>query len=239
MAAYGPSGPTTFSSGYPIATGTVLGTGMPNAGVGGDSFRHGIRYWNDVTGANYFYSRLKSTFPDLLSNRVNAATAALDWSHGRIGQDKIIARYQNNAATAGLIGLANTSQIAAIENLDIAAAAIFRSPGQAATTTTDLAGYSRSLGRAVPYCGLTVYTDGRQPHDRVDFWLPSTVYKVMLHETRFKDFNGSKIDHVKDGDGRPVKAIEFFIEEAFDWFQSAPGKAFYIDNLSVPTTYLS
>jgi hypothetical protein len=241
MDAYGPATPTTFSSGYPIAVGSQLGTGMAAAGVGGDSFRHGIRYWNDVTDANYFYSRLKSGQPDLKANRVNAGGAALNWSHGRIGQDKILARYQNNSQI-NLLGLANTAQISAIENLDIAATAIFQSRGQASTTTTDLAGYTRSLGRAVPYCGLTVYADGRQAHDRVDFWSPDCIYKVQMYETRFKpggDTGQNYLFMVRDTNGRPVNAVEFFIEECFDWFCAFPGKNFYIDSLEVAADYIT
>lgn len=241
MDSYGPAALTTFASGYPIAAGSQLGTGMAAAGVGGDSFRHGIRYWNDTTDANFFYSRQKSTFPDLKSNRVNANGAALNWSHGRIGQDKILARYQNNAVI-NLMGLANTAQIAAIENLDIAATTLFQTRGQSTSSTTDLASYNRSLGRAVPYCGLTVYTDGRQAQDRIDFWSPDSVYKVQMYETRFKpggNTGQNYLFYVYDTNGRPTNAVEFFIEECFDWFDSFPGKKFFIDSLEVSADYLS
>ena len=65
MATYGPTGPTSFSSTFPEAPASQVA-----AGIGGDSFRHGLYYVNDNTPANYFLGRQKSTISQLLPNRI-------------------------------------------------------------------------------------------------------------------------------------------------------------------------
>jgi hypothetical protein len=232
--AYGPSTPVSFQSTYP-----QLGASFPQYGIGGDSWRHGLPYANDVTTTNYFFSRLKSTRPEFLCNRVNGNGNALDWAVGRIGQDKVTARFGTKQDPGNLVGLANTAQFFAIENLDIAASKIDVTGNK--TTSTDLAAFQRKAGRSVSYCGVQFYLDPRMAQDRLDTFAKDCIYKIQLHPTQFVDGgdSGKNLFRVRASGGQPTSELEFYVKSAFDYAFTFPGKQFYADNLQVDSRYVS
>lgn len=237
LAAYGPSTPTSFGANYPFTSGAI-----PQYGVGGDSWRHGLPYANDTTTSNYFYGRLKSTRPEFLGNEVDAGGLGIDWALGRIGQAKVNARFGQAQNPQMVMGLAAEAQIAAIEDLDIAASVIQHpNGGEGQTQVKDLAAFERKVGRSIPYCGIKHYLDPRQPKNRIDYFAADCIYKIQLHPTQF----------VQGGDSgqylfrcryattaQPISAVEFFVKSNYDFLFSFPGRHFHITNLLVSSRWL-
>lgn len=230
--AYGPSTPTSFSSTFPL-------TGVA-AGIGGDSFRHGYKYCNAVTTTDYFYGKLKSAYPQFISNRVNAASNLISWSHGRLGIDAVLERYQDAAAVARLVGFAHPAQIKSIEDLNVQLNTIMVTNGQDVTRVSDRAAFDRNLGTSTQYCSLAVYKDARQNRDRVDFISTDHIERTQLFPTGFQeggDGTGRYLFRNRNSSGRPVASQDFFVRSAFDWLWTKPGANFYIDSLTVPPGY--
>ena len=228
---YGPATLVTGSATWPQ-------TGLA-PGLGGDSWRHGILYAHDVSTGVSYLGRSRATFPELASNRVNANSNALTWSHGRLGMDAIILRGQAENVT-GLIGIAHMAQIKAMEDISINLTSILGQSGLQVNTTADLAAFDRSYGKPTPYCGIPVYKSKRQARNRIDFINLPTWVRAEFHKPRYAkggDYGQYLYRGRSTSTARPMTYYEFWVEQAYDLVCRNPMLSFYIDSLQVPAGY--
>lgn len=230
LAAYGPSTLVGNSSTWPSRGGQT--------GLGGDSWMHGIYYVNDVTTSNYYLGKLKSTYPQLQSNRVDAGSSVLNFTFGRLVQDQILARFGERPEGA-IVGLAHSAQMKAAEDLTIALS-VNPLNGAQFTKPLDL-GTQTKFGQGIPYCGTLLFNDLRQYADRIDYINKSTWFRPNLFPTKFLEGGDGPSQYMfrgRDGTtGAVMPYFETIIRQAFDFGCRAPGRAGYINSLAVPAGY--
>jgi hypothetical protein len=228
--AYGPSTLGTGSSTWPDNT--------AEAGLGGDSWRHGIYYPNAVTTADYYLGQLKSTYPQLVSNRVNAQDKSIGWAHGRVLQDAIIDR--RGVDRVNLVGVAHQAQRSAIEDLGISISTV-QIPNAGFQSQVDMVAHDRNYAGTFMYANIKHYLSRRQNASRIDYVNPDNLHRTQLFPTRFAQGGDTGRNHIFRGrdqaTGRPATYFEFWVEQCYDCFCSDPAVQGYIDALRVPGGY--
>ncbi len=223
---YGPSTLTSFSSTWP-------GDGLTNGpGLTGDSFRHGIYYANDATTSNYYLTKLKSSYSQLLATRVNASSSAFTFGMALQGLDAITQR-RNKDATKGLKGIAHMKQRQAVFQIGVNISNWNR--GQTTDTMKDLMPSNLSYTDTFDICGVPTMVSKRQYTDRIDFINPSLWGRAQTHDIRFKNVGGKTVFEVRGSDGTISASTEFHVEQAFDFVCYDPGVGFFINSLAVPS----
>lgn len=229
LTAYGPSTPTSFSSTWPDAT--VAG------GLGGDSFRHGMRYAHDVTASNYYLGIQRSAVPQINPARVNASNGGITFDHGQLMIDQLI---QRRSITNGndLLGVFHMAQRSAIQKLGTTINNVFiQSSSTNAGKSKDLLPTNHGYNDTFDYCGIPCILSKRQDKSRGDFFNFSKWGRAELVPTGFYDEEGKKFFEGRGSDGTVQTYVEFFIYAAFDWVCMDPGSDGQIDTLAVPSGY--
>jgi len=228
--AYGPATLVQGASGWPDNT--------VEAGIGGDSWRHGIHYPNDVATGTYYLGKLKSTFPQLVSNRVNALDKPIGWAHGRVLQDAIIDR--RGVDNVQLVGVCHQAQRAAIEDLGISIATV-QIPNAGFQSQVDMVAHDRNYASTFMYANIKHYLSRRQSADRIDYCNPNNQSRTEVFPTRLKPGGDTGRNHLYHGrdqaTGRLATFYEFYVEQCYDCFCTDPAVQGYIDALKVPGGY--
>lgn len=222
---YGPSTPTSWSSTWP--------QGGVAAGLGGDSWRHGVEYYNDNTPANYILGLQKSAVPQLLPAYISGSSGALTFSHGLQLVDKLRQRRDENQIS-GLIGMFHQKQREQVFNIGIAIANK-RVDGAKFGDSVNVMPSNQKYGDQFDYCDIPCFVSKRQRRDRVDFINPQ---KWGRSEARPLDFftnrEGKRIFEGRSSGGEVSLFVEWFYLSAYDYCCHDPGCQGYIDTLSVP-----
>lgn len=182
--------------------------------LSGDSFRHGLYYFNDANTANYLLGQLKSNVTELLANNVNAASLPLAHVHGLILQDQIINR-RDEDAYRGLIGLSHMSQRTAVYNIGIALSEWFRGKND---KMIDVMPGGVQYSDTFPFVGVTMKLDKRQDKSRLDFIIPKLWGRAMLHDTKFHEVEGRTIFEVRTSTGTVAAAVLFYLVQSYDYY---------------------
>ena len=226
LAAYGPAGPTSYSSTYP-----VTGTG----GVGGDSFRHGFPYMTDIS-SNYFYGVSRSTYPQLQAVRVNAASTPFEWDHVHRMIAKITNKYEGDA-WKGLFGIINMAQRTQIADLGLNISNILLT-GDKFGGTRDLMPSNMGYADTASVAGLSLVTSKRQDRSRIDFINTDKIIRAQLHDLKFLPNESGGYMHVgHNSSGEVCTYKEFFIIQSYDYVCTNAGAFARIDNLSLPSAW--
>ena len=208
---------TSFSSTWPLS---------------GDSFRHGLYYFNDANSSNYLLGQLKSTVPELLANNVNAA-GALTHTHGLILQDQIINR-RDQDVYKGLVGLSHMAQRTAVYNIGIAMSEWFRGKND---KMIDVMPGGVQYSDEFPFVGVNCKLDKRQDKSRIDFIIPKKWGRAMLHDTKFHEVEGRTVFEARATTGNLAAAVFFILVQSYDYYCVDPGSQGYISGLTVPSGY--
>lgn len=226
VASYGPTSLVTAQAGWPDPT--VQG------GLGGDSSRHGLRYVNDITGANYYLGIQRSTISQINPSRINGS-GGITFQHGLALKDKTTQR-RNADSVSKWMGIVHQAQRAAIFNIGTVIANKYitgDSFGRSLDNMPDNHGYEDDF----EFCGMRMRVSKRQYRDRIDFVDWSKWGRVKLHDTKFYGEDQGRTVW----EGRISDALatfwEFGILQTFDFVCVDPGSQGYIDNLTVPTYY--
>lgn len=200
--------------------------------LSGDSFRHGLYYFNDANPANYLLGQLKSNVTELLANNV-VANGALAHVHGLILQDQIINR-RDEDAFKGLIGLSHMSQRTAVYNIGIAMSEWFRGKND---KMIDVMPGGTQYSDTFPFVGVTMKLDKRQDKSRLDFIIPKLWGRAMLHDTKFHEVEGRTIFEGRTSSGTLAAYVIFYLVQCYDYYCVDPGAQGYISSLTVPSGY--
>lgn len=227
MTAYGPAALTTQSSTWP-ATGAA-------AGLGGDSFRHGIYYVNDNDSSKYYLGVLKSALPQLLPASVNANSNALTYTHGLQLKDQLFQRWDADAVK-GLIGIAHMKQREQLINIGITIANKDIS-GDRYGRILDLLPTNHDYMDTFEYCGIPCYVSKRQSRTRFDFINPMQWGRAEVAPLDFWKLPGSNnyVFEGRDGSGNILAEYHFFLRSACDYVCFNPGQSAYIYGLTIPS----
>lgn len=201
--------------------------------LSGDSFRHGLYYFNDSNTSNYVLGQLKSTVTELLANHVDGASGPLAHIQGLILQDQIINR-RDESAFSGLVGIAHMAQRAQVYNIGIALSEWFRGAND---KMIDVMPGNTSYSSTFPFVGVNCRVDKRQDKARFDFIIPKTWGRAMLHDTKFHEVEGRTVFENRASNGNLKAGQHFILVQAFDYYNVDPGVQGYIDALSVPSGY--
>jgi hypothetical protein len=229
MDIYGPAALTTMSATWP-ATGVA-------GGLGGDSFRHGIPYSNNVTTSNYYLSVLKSSLPELLANRVNGASGTITFNMIQRVIDGIIER-RDESALSGLMGVAHMAQRTAVFNLGTAISNK-QITGDSFGRNLDNHPSNNRYADRFEAGGIQFIISKRQASDRVDLFNPSKWGRAQVRDMYFfgEDSGYPKTFPGRGSDGTLSAYEEAFMIQAFDWVNHDPGSGGYIDSLALPALY--
>jgi len=225
--AYGPATLTSFSSTWP-------GGGTSNApGLTGDSWRHGLGYVNDATGANYYLGKLKSSYGELMPVQVAAASAALTFSTIELAKNLAIQK-RDESILDGLMCVVHMAQRAQLQDT-VTATSVF----QRTSTSADMIDLQPKAANEFQAAGVSFIVDKRQDKARVDSFNAKNWFRVEGHPSEWFDYgDGQKIKAVTSSStGNALAAYEMKIVQKMDTGCMDPGAGFYISGLAVPSSY--
>lgn len=233
LTAYGPSTLTSFSSGWPTAPGSQVA-----AGLSGDSFRHGMYYFNNTTGTNYVLGIERQDVPELIPATISAGGAGISFSHGLDLWSELQARRDGDGVDSktGLVGILHMDQRKAIFNLGT----VISNKDITGTTfgkSLDLLPDNHKYVDKVDFAGVPCIVSKRQYRDRIDFICPSKWGRAMLTKLDFLTLPGSSTKiHARYStvDGSPVPEYLWYLGSSFDYFCVDPGSQAFISGLAVP-----
>ena len=233
--AYGPATLVTGASTWP---GTAPDTTA--AGLSGDSFRHGLYYAHDDTGATYYAGRQRSVLPQLKPVKYAAPTSgtALQFAHGQYIADAMFSKRQDEALYKGMIGLAPFAQRAQLFTQGVnLATRMF--DGSQMGKSTDLMPSNNGPMDPFPYAGFTMYPDVLQADDRIDFINPGRNWfrTEVVPTDWWKSAKGDKFKEGRNSSGRPTMSLEFGIKAVYDLGCLDPGSEGYLESFAIPAVY--
>lgn len=225
--AYGPATLVSFSSTWP-------GGGLTNApGLTGDSWRHGLGYVNDATGANYYLGKLKSTYSELMPVQVAASSAALTFSTIELAKNLAIQK-RDESIMQGMMGVVHMAQRAQLQDT-VTAVSVF----QRNSTSANMIDLQPKADNEFQAAGMSFIVDKRQDKARVDSFNDKNWFRVEGHPSEWFDYgDGQKIKAVTSSTtGNALAAYEMKVVQKMDTGCMDPGAGFFISGLAVPSSY--
>lgn len=201
-----------------------------------DSWRHGIKYYNDASTSNYMGGVLKSTVPEIVANHLPAGNAYM--SHLLIQQllDMIFIKRDDKQRQqlVGIMSLAGKYSL--IEKL-VDLTSWQRS--KQVEDALDLIPANLSANDGVfTICGVTHMVSKRQNGSRCDYIAPRMWERNRGFKTDwYMDDQGRKIFPAYGTDGAPAAAWLAYLVQSFDYACADPAKAGYISGMSRPDGY--
>lgn len=202
-----------------------------------DTFRHGLPYFVNSSTSGYTLGTLRANDTELLANYVNASSAALTFQHIQAAVDQALKR-RDMDTMSGVVGLFHQAQRAQIFNIGISVAAKLIG-GDSFGKSVDLMPSNAGMDE-FNVCGIPCKVDRLQDKSRVDFIVPKTWGRAMLHETKFHQppqGGGKYIFESRATTGNLKAAWLFAIVQAFDYFCTDPGANSYVGSVAVPSLY--
>lgn len=225
--AYGPTSLTSFSSTFP-------GGGLTNAaGLTGDSWRHGLRYANDATLANYYLGKQKSSFGELVPVQIAAGGAALTFSTIELAKNLLISN-RDEKVLDGMKCVIHQCQRGQLQD-SVTAVSVF----QRTSTTQDMIDLQPRAGNTFEVAGTYFFIDKRQDKARVDAFNAKNWFRVEGHPAQWLDYgDGQKIKIVTSAStGNPLAAYQLQVVQKMDTGCMDPGASFYVSGLAVPAGF--
>lgn len=223
--AYGPSTLASFSSGWP---GTPPNTTA--AGLGGDSFMHGLRYVNDATAANYYLGQQKSGFTELLPSTFDANGVSLTFDMIETVKNDIIRR-RGPSVLNGLMGVMHMRQKQKLQEIGMS---IVRTMGGPEGVKLSDLQPSSNFADTFFVADLPHFVSPTQSRDRIDYFNPSNWGRVQSQEPAFYRLpDGGMFFPLRSSSTANLLAgFEFKITRKFDWVCHDPGAGGFIEDLA-------
>ena len=232
MANYGPSTLTSFNSTYPGTVGAAAG------GIGGDSWRHGFPYWVNTTTSNYFYSQLKSTYPQLNAVRVNANNDTLQWEQGLRLIAKIQQKRPKKEVWKDLEGIAHQTQRAACFELGMSISQNFLQ-GKSFGESLDLVPTNQANTDKFNFANIPCSVSTRYDRDKIAF---INFNKIGIVEaaptgpyTRGPGEGAAFFEGRDSSTGSPMTYFEWFLQSWFEFVCFEAGSCGILDTLAQPS----
>ena len=196
------------------------------------TWMNGLYYVNDGATSGTYLGLNRATYPEVVSNVFNTG-ASLSATDGLIVKDRI-AKRRLGTNPIGLVGLANTSQRAAILKLGIAISEWQRGKNDAMIDILP------ALDSPITYCGSTIILDVHQDNTRIDFVAPKTwgrVYRDKPQPDFYPNSAGGYMHDKRDTVGGIAAALLFYMVSSHNYYNIDPGSNGAITGLTLPAGY--
>lgn len=230
MAVYGPSSLTSFASTYPGTQGSTSATG----GIGGDSFRHGFKYFTDTTSSNYFFGQLKSAIPQLNPVRVNASNDQLQWEHGLRLVAKIKQKRPDKEMWKNITGIAHGTQKARVFEMGMAISQKFI--GTEFGQSVDLVPSNQANSDEFNFAGIRHIESTRQDRGTIDYVNFNLLGRAEAQPLQPFGRGGVTLHQGRGSDGTLQTYVEWAYTIAYDNIATENGAFGRIDSLSGPSS---
>jgi hypothetical protein len=190
----------------------------------------GVPYHNSNSTSGSWLGFTRSTTPEVLSNRVNASSAALAPSFARRAINAIGDRIgEDNNANAPLKAWMHPAQMQAYE-------AAGQTISRIDKTDKD-EGLNLFFSDKMSLAGAPAMKSYVWDRTRVDFLTMDHWGRAELQPIGFYEVDGRKIFEIRGPSGGVVTSQVFYIVASWNLFNDCPPSMSYIDNLAVPTGY--
>lgn len=230
MAIYGPAALTSFASTYPGTQGSSSATG----GIGGDSFRHGYKYFTDITSSNYFFGQLKSAVPQLNPVRVNASSDQLQWEHGLRLVAKIKQKRPDKEMWKNITGIAHGTQKARVFEMGMSISQKFVDTEFG--KSLDLVPSNQAGADDFNFAGIRHVESTRQDRGTIDYVNFQLLGRAEAQPLQPFGFGGVTMHPGRGTDGSLQTYVEWAYTIAYDNIATEAGCFGRIDNLAGPST---
>ncbi len=230
MDTYGPSTLTSFASTYPGTQG-----GAAAGGIGGDSFRHGFPYMTDITSSNYFYSKLKSTVPQLNPVRVNANSDQLQWEHGMRLVAKIKQKRPDKDLWKQLRGIFHGTQKARVFELGMSISQKLMTGGEFGKSL-DLVPDNQGNADEFNFAGMSCIESTRQDRAQGDFIIFEKIGRAEAQGLKPFNPGGVTLHAGRGSDGTLQTYVEWAYLTSYDNICLDNGAFGRIDTIAMPSS---
>lgn len=221
---YGPATPTSFAAAFP----TLPASQTAGAGIGGDSFWHGMEYYNDATDANYVLAKQKSAEPQFKAEHISGG-GLLTFSHGQQILDRLRERHDDGGK--GLWWVFGPKQREQIWKIGTSIATKHIT-GDKLGALTDFGASNMEFEDQFNFVDRPAMISKRQRKTRIDGIIPSNWGQVIAEQMEpLKTPDGRQWFEGRDGDGNIVLDYTTGLIYGCDFINYRPGHGAYIDGL--------
>jgi hypothetical protein len=214
------------------ATGVIVGDVLIANGLGTAPVSlQGVMYHHDSSATGTWQGLSRATFPEIRSNRVNAA-GSLALSHSRLALNKIGDRLGKNRGLH-VMAWTHPAQAAAYEELGQTSSIIQK---QASNQALNMY-FGNTFGGDMQLAGAALMTHFSWNRKRIDFVDYDLWGRVETHPAGFYEEGGRKLFEVRDTNGYVKASTVFYITAALQLFHINPAGSAYVDGLTVPDGY--
>lgn len=189
---------------------------------------YGVPYHHDVSSMTYWLGFTKANYPEICSNSVNAASAALTLAQPRLVVNKIGNRVGIDENTK-LVAWMHPCQEAAYEEQGQLVMLIQKQAKDEAL--------NMYFGGAKQLAGCSVKTSYNWDKTRIDFVNQDVWGRGEILPIGFYTTDGRKYFELRGPDGGLMAADIFYMVCGFNTFVSNPAATGYIYGLAVPSGY--
>lgn len=187
----------------------------------------GVPYHHNASTSGTWLGFTRSTTPQIVANRVNAA-GALALPFARLAINKIGNRVGKNFLVKAK-GYTHDCQKAAYEEIGQMTSIINKANREE--------GLNLYFGDDMQMAGVPLVTSFAWNKTRIDFVLPEVWGRAELCPPEFYTAEGKKIFVIRGGSGGVATAFIFYIIASFNLFVNNPAACSFIDGLTIPSGY--
>ena len=188
----------------------------------------GVKYHHNNASTGTWLSLLRADYPEIRSNRVNAA-GALTLAHARLAKNKIGDRIGMAKRNLKCDAWMHPAQQHAYEEMGQMVNMIQKMPKEE--------GLNLYFGENMQMAGAPVKTSYSWDRKRIDFVNYDTWGRAEMHQPDFYDVQGRRIWPLRGSSGGLAAAYVFYIVASFNIYVDNPAGTTYIDGLDVPSGY--
>lgn len=201
-----------------------------------DSWRHGVKFYNDAAQSGYMGGLQKSAVPEVLANAKNGTGSYCSQLLIQSGLDKVYKKRDDKTRSQllGIMSLAD--KYALIEKyVDITS---WQRTKQMEEALDLVPANLQSPDSVFTLCGVTHMISKRQEGGRLDYVLPKKWGRNVGFPTQwYTGADGNKIFPAYSTDGGISAAFIAYMVQSFDYFCTDPGRQLYIYGMSRPEGY--
>lgn len=206
------------------------GVSLPGSSAA-PAWQRGLYYWNSAATSGYLAGIDRSVEPEVIANSVNVG-GTITPANGLQLLDQIGQR--RGEVADGLVGLANTSQRAAVYFQGVAISEWQRSSKD---DMLDIMPNARKM--EFSFCGVNHKIDYRQDRSRIDWIVPELWGRAQMRPLDYFELEGQgRFYRIYDPtSGTPLAGLQFSLVSNEDFYCVDPGGQGILTGLTLPSGY--
>jgi len=190
---------------------------------------YGVKYHHSDAATGTWLGLDRASYPEIRSNRVNAASAGFGLQYPRLAINKIGDRNGLEARNIPLQAWMHPCQAHAYEKLAQAAIVINKGNSEEGLNMY----YSSNMTLA----GAPIRLHYSWDKTRIDFVNTKNWGRAEMKDIDFYSVGGKTVFEARSGDGGVAMANIVYIVAQFQVFNENPGEGAYVDTLAIPSGY--